>query len=414
MLDLKFEPLFEDSNERQTLSRETLYRAIDELNSKEYTKESIRTVVKSIFGNFAIFLDSEKDTVQRNIKSFVAIIKRFGIKPAKDEDDDELEESFSIEDVELVLEAAQTDELFSKKKEFIKLYMDVLNKKNESVRDNPVFKSFHKSLKQKPTNKFKSAASVTELVRQYQQAGRDFVAHTCQVTYKMLSDKDKDADIKELAKNFTEKNYSDADNKYLKDIKDIAERMHIDAAACAVALAYKNDETQIKDTPYTAKTTKDAVARANRYKSLFNKHYNRAHTMLSDAYNKGMQEAKQDLREGKSLKDPLTGEEINREILGPVWQTGSKINQFFSREPWNVTTFWPKLVFGAFNMLTSKTAKNIYRGIFNAVRKFAPKDKKEERDSASLWNVSRPTLEQEFDEYIKNNTDDGNSEENDE
>lgn len=416
-LDLKFEPLNEENHNENDGSHKRLFGAISDLRNKKYDSERIKDVLKELFGKFAIFLDSdEKDFFENGVdkmKMFIATAqKKYGIK-AQEEDED-LEESYGFETIEQFILEASNSNIKAKIREFIRLYIDALFDANKNARNNTQFRNYYKSLKPKSTGKFqKTAANVNDLVRQYKQAGIDFIAHTCQASYKILqSSQDKEADVAELAKNFSERGYSlsDSDDKYLENIKDIEERMHIDAAACAASLARKLGETKDNISPYEAKSTDEAKRLADKCKRLYTKHYERAKNKLKEAYDDGMKEAKKTLLEGKSLTDPLSGTEVNREILGPVWQTGSKLNKFFSNEPWNSTTFFPKLIFGVFNLLTSDTAKHIYKGIGGFISNTLKyiKDNKEIQDNAHLWDTSIETLTDEFDEYINSRNEDKN------
>lgn len=399
-ISLEFLPLYENSDsDNPELNSDIVNQAIDALRAKNHDDESIQKVAKALFGKFVLLKDSPYETIKQNVKMFISKSKKFGIVPIQD-DDNEIFEAFEERHRNLI-------------KEFIRLYLDFLYKTNETIRENSIFRTYYKSIKTKRNrndNRFERPENIRDLTRQYTSAGRDFVAHTCQVSYKLLSKVEKDDDMKELAKKLSSDEYSTSDQnrKYIKDIKSIDERMHIDSAAMAVMLAKRNQETEKNLVlPYSAASTKEAISLADKYKKQFPKYYGRAHRKLSDAYEKGIKEAKADLKQGKSLEDPLSGESVNSELLAPIWQAGSKLNKFFTNEPWNSVTLFPKLLFGTFNMLTSDTAKNIYSGIAGFVRKFSSGTDNEESndsDNSNYWNVNTETLSNEFDSYVVTHT----------
>ena len=422
---------------KQEVSDEVLDKAIEALDADKIDDENIKIAADAIFGgeDKAILPNSDAETIDNNADNFMKVAEENGITPDDESENTENKEpeekkaeneSYGIASIdELILEAEGNKQ--EKKKNFILKLLDKILGHNKAAQENPKLKKYSKRVKKAKenkankdsqnkenaknnSNKFSGKANMESLKKDYYNAGKDFVAHTCTATYKSLkSAAEKDADVKELAQNLSKNNGDSIDN-YLKDIKDINERKHVDAGACALALAKKYKEANAdKKSPYAAKTTKEALALASRYKKAFPKYYNRAHNLFADEYTRGINDAQKALKAGETLKDPITGESINYEVLGPFWQAGKSLNDFFMKEPLNVTTLGPKMIFGLYNMLTSKTAKNIYSGIFKFGRaiaqRFLQKEQAQEvADNSALFDCTDTKLKEEFDELIKQYT----------
>lgn len=434
-IDLKFTSLNED--EHQTPKKESnveltdklLDEAIKNLDKDKLGNDSVKKVINAIFGDSAIYPDSEPDQIEKRADKFIKIAEEKGVVPKKEENDFEIDENANREyytPYPLVNESAES--IRAKIKTFISKWLDKIMRLNKNAQENKKLKQFYAKVKQANTkkafqdktnrqnakNRFKSPKTLDELKRTYIEAGKNFIAHTCSMTYKLLkSANDKKEELATLAKELGRD--SEDTDKYLKNIKDINERKMIDAATFAIGLAKKRKEANAdKKLPQDAKNTKEALQLASRYKKAFPKYYQNAMNVINDSYTEGIRKAQKMLREGDDLTDPITGEKVNSELIHPLWEVGKKLNNFFTNQPINVVTLTPKLIFGVYNALTSKPAKAIYSGLFKFSRAIYQKVKIEiakgqqakTEDNIKLFNCGVDTLTKEFDELVKQHSND--------
>lgn len=429
-IDLKFVSLNEDENKTSKkeskieLTDELLDKANEALDDDKLSDDAVKKVVTAIFGDSAIYPDSNPDQIKNNIDKFIKIAEEKEVVPKKvEENTANINKSEYYMPYSLVNESVES--IKQKVKTFISKWLDEIMDSNKNARENKKLKQFHSKVKQAKdrkaswdkTNKqnaernIKSPKTLDELKRTYIEAGKNFVAHTCSMTYKMLkSTNDKKEELATLAKELGRD--SENTDKYLKDIKDINERKMIDAATFAVGLAKKRKEANAdRKLPQEAKNTKEALQLAARYKKAFPKYYQNAMNIINDSYTEGINEAQKALREGEDLTDPITGEKVNREIIAPLWKAGKELNNFFTHQPLNVVTLAPKLIFGMYNALTSKSAKAIYSGLFKFGRAIyqkvtAKEQRVETENNAKLFNCDTDTLTKEFDELVKQHSND--------
>ena len=432
---LKFNALNEEekaNNEQKSnkieITSELLDKALNALKKNRLDDESIEQVAKTIFGEDGyILITSNEDITTKHAEKFIEKAKKYLLTQKKDSSSDDIEENESYEyftPYSLITEADEKANLAAKIKSFITVLFDKIMSKNEFAKKNKLLKSFKAKLpasKKNDKDKYKAKSlgyqrpqTLEDLKRTYKELGKNFIAHTCTMTYKLLDNTDdKEKALADVAKNLTKDN--DDSDKYLSQIKDINERKIIDAGAFALALAKKKQETKSGKSPQAAKTTKEALQLAKQYKQAYPKYYQTAMNLIDDSYKEGIAEAQKDLKEGKKLIDPITGEEVSYEVIAPLWKAGSKLNDFFMKEPLNVVTLFPKLIFGTFNLLTSDTAKDIYKGLFKFGRAIAQKVSSREQqksftDNSALFNCDVDTLTKEFESQLS----DTSSEENEE
>lgn len=430
-IDLKFASLNENETPKKEskieLTDELLDTANEALDKDRLNDKSVNRVVKAIFSDAAIYPNSNQDQIEKNVDKFIKIAKEKGVVPEKKEKTDEIDENATSYEYytpyPLVNESAES--IATKTKTFISKWIDKIMGSNRSALGNKKLKQFHTKVKQardkkasqdktnkrNAESKFQRPKTLDELKRTYIEAGENFVAHTCSMTYKILkSANDKKEELATLAKSLGRD--SEDTDRYLKDIKDINERKKIDAATFAIGLAKKRKEANPhKKLPQDAKNTKEALRLAARYKGVFPKYYQNAMNVINDSYTEGIHKAQKMLREGEDLIDPITGDKVNSELIHPLWEMGKKLNDFFTHQPLNVVTLAPKLIFGTYNVLTSKPAKTIYRGLFKFSRAIYQKVTVKERhaeteNNAKLFDCDVDTLTNEFDELVKQHSND--------
>lgn len=431
-IDLKFASLNEDENQtpknesKVKLTDELLDKANKALDKNKFGDDVVKKVVYAIFGDDAIYPDSNSDQIEKRVDKFIKIAEEKEVVPKKKENDFEIDENANCEyytPYPLINESAES--IKAKIKTFIGKWLDKIMGSNKYAQENKKLKQFHTKVKQAKAkkasqdktnrqnakSKFKSPKTLDELKRTYIEAGKNFVAHTCSMTYKLLkSANDKKEELATLAKELGRD--SEDTDKYLKNIKDINERKMIDAATFAIGLAKKRKEANAdKKLPQDAKNTKEALQLASRYKKAFPKYYQNAMNVINDSYTEGIRKAQKMLREGEELTDPITGEKVNSELIHPLWEVGKSLNNFFTHQPINVVTLVPKLIFGTYNALTSKPAKAIYSGLFKFSRAIyqtvtTREQKAETKDNAELYNCDIDTLTKEFDELVKQHSND--------
>lgn len=421
-----------NDNQDKTLTPELIDKAIEALENNQYNDDNVSKVAEEIFGEDNVILPtSDADTINKNADNFVKIAIDAGVNPDEENKEKETEtsteikpkaeESYGANTFEgLLLEASNIE---GKKKEFIEKLLDKILNANKAAQDNGALKKFHKKIKgakdrkrnkdkknkddaNGKSNTLKGAANINELKNSYKTAGEAFIAHTCTMTYKLLKNtNEKEQDLKILAQTMGKDN-GEVDN-YLKSINDINERKHIDAGACALALAQKYKEAnKDKKSPYSAKNTKEATILASRYKKAFPKYYQNAYNILSDAYTEGIKSAQEKFRNGQELDDPITGEKVTSKVIAPLWEKGKNIKKWFQNDKLDFISLGPKLIFGVYDMLTGKTAKNIYSGLFKFGRAIYQKFKAQEKaaeveDNKELFKCDEETLKNEFDEIVQ-------------
>ena len=439
-IDLKFTSLNEDEN--QTPKKESKVKLTDELldqankalDKDRLADDSVKKVINAIFGDSAIYPDSNPDQIKKNVDKFIKIAEEKSVLPNKEENTTDIDENVNNAPTQnvnyehytpypLINESAES--IRSKIKTFISKWLDKIMESNKSAQENKILKRFYtkvkqardkkaaqdKSNKQNARSRVKRPKTLNELKNTYIEAGQNFVAHTCSMTYKLLkSTNDKKEELATLAKELGRD--SDDSDKYLKDIKDINERKMIDAATFAIGLAKNRKEANAdKKLPQDAKNTKEALRLAARYKKAFPKYYQNAMNVINDSYTEGIHKAQKMLREGDDLTDPITGEKVNRELIHPLWEVGQSLNNFFTRQPINSVTLIPKLIFGVYNALTSKPAKAIYSGLFKFSRAIYQsvtirEQRTKTEDNAELYNCDVDSLTKEFDELVKQHSND--------
>ena len=439
-IDLKFTSLNEDEN--QTPKKESKVKLTDELldqanralDKDRLADDSVKKVINAIFGDSAIYPDSNPDQIKKNVDKFIKIAEEKSILPNKEENTTDIDENVNNAPTQnvnyehytpypLINESAES--IRSKIKTFISKWLDKIMESNKSAQENKILKRFYtkvkqardkkaaqdKTNKQNARSRVKRPKTLNELKNTYIEAGQNFVAHTCSMTYKLLkSANDKKEELATLAKELGRD--SEDSDKYLKDIKDINERKMIDAATFAIGLAKNRKEANAdKKLPQDAKNTKEALRLAARYKKAFPKYYQNAMNVINDSYTEGIHKAQKMLREGDDLTDPITGEKVNRELIHPLWEVGQSLNNFFTRQPINAATLVPKLIFGVYNALTSKPAKAIYSGLFKFSRAIYQsvtirEQRTKTEDNAELYNCDVDSLTKEFDELVKQHSND--------
>lgn len=439
-IDLKFTSLNEDENQtpkkepKVKLTDELLDQANKALDKDRLADDSVKKVINAIFGDSAIYPDSNPDQIKKNVDKFIKIAEEKSVLPNKEENTTDIDENVNNAPTQnvnyehytpypLINESAES--IRSKIKTFISKWLDKIMESNKSVQENKILKRFYtkvkqardkkaaqdKTNKQNARSRVKRPKTLNELKNTYIEAGQNFVAHTCSMTYKLLkSANDKKEELATLAKELGRD--SDDSDKYLKDIKDINERKMIDAATFAIGLAKNRKEANAdKKLPQDAKNTKEALRLAARYKKAFPKYYQNAMNVINDSYTEGIHKAQKMLREGDDLTDPITGEKVNRELIHPLWTVGQSLNNFFTRQPINSATLVPKLIFGVYNALTSKPAKAIYSGLFKFSRAIYQsvtirEQRTKTEDNAELYNCDVDSLTKEFDELVKQHSND--------
>ena len=439
-IDLKFTSLNEDEN--QTPKKESKVKLTDELldqanralDKDRLADDSVKKVINAIFGDSAIYPDSNPDQIKKNVDKFIKIAEKKSALPNKEENTTDIDENVNNAPTQnvnyehytpypLINESAES--IRSKIKTFISKWLDKIMESNKSAQENKILKRFYtkvkqardkkaaqdKTNKQNARSRVKRPKTLNELKNTYIEAGQNFVAHTCSMTYKLLkSANDKKEELATLAKELGRD--SEDSDKYLKDIKDINERKMIDAATFAIGLAKNRKEANAdKKLPQDAKNTKEALRLAARYKKAFPKYYQNAMNVINDSYTEGIHKAQKMLREGDDLTDPITGEKVNRELIHPLWEVGQSLNNFFTRQPINAATLVPKLIFGVYNALTSKPAKAIYSGLFKFSRAIYQsvtirEQRTKTEDNAELYNCDVDSLTKEFDELVKQHSND--------
>lgn len=439
-IDLKFTSLNEDENQtpkkepKVKLTDELLDQANKALDKDRLADDSVKKVISAIFGDSAIYPDSNPDQIKKNVDKFIKIAEEKSILPNKEENTTDIDENVNNAPTQnvnyehytpypLINESAES--IRSKIKTFISKWLDKIMESNKSAQENKILKRFYtkvkqardkkaaqdKTNKQNARSRVKRPKTLNELKNTYIEAGQNFVAHTCSMTYKLLkSANDKKEELATLAKELGRD--SEDSDKYLKDIKDINERKMIDAATFAIGLAKNRKEANAdKKLPQDAKNTKEALRLAARYKKAFPKYYQNAMNVINDSYTEGIHKAQKMLREGDDLTDPITGEKVNRELIHPLWEVGQSLNNFFTRQPINAATLVPKLIFGVYNALTSKPAKAIYSGLFKFSRAIYQsvtirEQRTKTEDNAELYNCDVDSLTKEFDELVKQHSND--------
>lgn len=194
----------------------------------------------------------------------------------------------------------------------LKEYTDSLGKILENKKEN--------------TDGFGQPKSMDDLKRRYHDLGYSLTIHAFVQVAAGATDSKKASTSGEDFQAVAAKD--DGNDDFMSTFGSLEDRYLVDAAGLAHTMMKKIKPAAAKEIPSPWKPegeseeaqAKDALKKANEVKNKFDNQFKKSYELLKNSFQEGCDSAVKDIKEGKEVKDPLTGEAIGGDTFTKMFK----------------------------------------------------------------------------------------------
>lgn len=244
--------------------------------------------------------------------------------------------------------------------------------------------------------------SMDELKRRYHDLGKSLTIHAfIQVKEGLGNSKEASTSGEDFQSVAAE---GDRDNDFMSTLGTLEDRYAVDAGGLAWTMIKKIKPEVAKEvkSPWSPEgdsenaKAKDALEKAKIIKKKFGNQFTKSYELLQNSFKAGCEEAKEDIKSGKELKDPLTGQTIGGDSFKKLFGDFSKekldnLGKTILSQKTDIITLGPQL---AVRLLNSMFHKD---GNLNRLFKIGAKGLKALNDKRK----KKSNLSGEFDKSIQ-------------
>lgn len=238
--------------------------------------------------------------------------------------------------------------------------------------------------------------SMDELKTRYEKLGRELTTHAYVQFAKGLSTA---KEAKKHGEDFqTIAAKQDSDNDFMSTIGNLEDRYKIDAAGIAYLIIkkIKPDAVEKIQNPWDVdgdsehEKVRNALSAAENIENKYENQFSKSMQLLTNSFNEGCEEVKQQVSEGKELRDPITGDVIGGDTFKKAFTDFSaekldKLGNGILGLKTDILTIGPQLAVKFLQSVFHKDG-NIHRVLklgkkgFDAIKKKKGENEKDEFD----------------------------------